>query len=110
VDIFFRVGLMSKFMESPTMTHFKDLKQIISYIKGTIDFDLFYGYSNSFELVGYSDNDWAEDMDDRKNTTSFVFYMGDTTFTRSSKKQSIVTLSICEAEYIATTSCVCHSI
>jgi len=59
------------------MTHFKDLKRIISYIKGTIDFDLFYGYFNSFELVGYSDNDWAGDMDDRKNTTSFVFYMGD---------------------------------
>jgi hypothetical protein len=31
-------------------------------------------------------------MDDRKSTTSFLFYMGDTKFTWSSKKLSIVTL------------------
>jgi hypothetical protein len=60
--------------------------------------------------VGYSDSDCAGDIDDRKSTTSFVFYMEDTTFTWSSKKQSIVTLSTCEVEYIATTSCVCNSI
>jgi len=49
-------------------------------------------------------------MNDRKNTTSFVFYMGNITFTRSLKKQSIVILSTCKAEYIATISYVCHSI
>ena len=77
-----------------------------------IDFELFYGYSNNLELVGYRDNDWGGDIDDRKNTTSFVFYIGDTSFIWSSKKQSIVTLSLCEIEYVATTSCVakreCH--
>ncbi|KAK2970738.1 hypothetical protein RJ640_009657 [Escallonia rubra] len=39
-----------------------------------------------------------------------VFYMGDTAFTWSSKKQPIVTLSTCEAEYVAATSCVCQAI
>jgi hypothetical protein len=68
-------------METPFMTHFKVLKRIIWYIKGTIDFGLFYSYSISFELVRYSDVDWAENMDDRKSITSFIFYMGDTTFT-----------------------------
>jgi hypothetical protein len=48
--ILFGVRLMSRFMETSTMTHFKVLKRILWYIKGTIDFDLFYGYSNSFEL------------------------------------------------------------
>jgi hypothetical protein len=109
-DILFGVGLVSKFMKTPTMTHFRALKQILWYIKGTVDFDLLYDYSNSFELMGYSDSDWARDMDDRKSTTDFVFYMGDTIFAWSSKKRSIVTLSICEAEYVAITSCVCHSI
>jgi hypothetical protein len=92
------------------MKHFKALKQILWYTKGTINFGLFYGYSNSFKLVDYSDSDWAGDMDDRKSTMIFVFYMGDTTFAWSSKKQSIITLSICEAEYIVTASRVCHSI
>ena len=41
----------------------------------------------------------------------FFFYMGDTSFTWSSKKQFIFTFSTCdEAEYVVATSCVCHSI
>jgi len=47
---------VSRFMETPTMTHFKALKRILQYIKYTIDFGLF-GYSNSFDLVSYSDSD-----------------------------------------------------
>ena len=63
------------------MTHFKALKRVLWYIKGTIDFYLFNGYSNSFKLVGYSDNDLAGDMNDRKSITNFVSYIKDTTFT-----------------------------
>ena len=104
---------MNRFMKTPTMTHFKVLNRIIWYIKDPIDFGLFYGYYNRFDLVGYNDSDWARDMDDRKSTTNFVFCMGDTTFTWSSKqkkKQSIIILSTCEDEYVAITWCVCHSI
>ena len=36
--------------------------------------------------------------------------MGDIVFIWMSKKQPIVTLSTCEAEYVAATSCVCHAI
>ena len=39
------------------MTQFKALKQILQNIKGIVDFSLFYGYSNSFKLVGYIDSD-----------------------------------------------------
>jgi len=49
-------------------------------------------------------------LDDRKSTTGFVFFIGETAFTWMSKKQPIVTLSTCEAEYVAATSCVCHAI
>jgi len=56
-DILFEVGLVSRFMETLTMIHFKSLKQILWYIKGTVDFDLFYDYFNSFKLIGYSDSD-----------------------------------------------------
>ncbi|KAG6408832.1 hypothetical protein SASPL_131857 [Salvia splendens] len=57
-----------------------------------------------------SDSDWAGDTDDRKSTSGYVFYMGDTAFTWMSKKQPIVTLSTCEAEYVAATFSVCHAI
>ncbi|KAK2981078.1 LOW QUALITY PROTEIN: hypothetical protein RJ640_012033 [Escallonia rubra] len=109
-DILFGVGLISRYMEAPTVTHMKAAKRILRYLKGTIEFGLFYSPSNNFKLSAYCDSDLARDLDDRKSTTGFVFYMGDTAFTWSSKKQPIVTLSTCEAEYVAATSCVCQAI
>ncbi|KAJ4976968.1 hypothetical protein NE237_002074 [Protea cynaroides] len=109
-DILYGVGLVSRYMEEPTTTLWKMTKKILRYIKGTLNFGLFYSSSNDLKLVGYSDSDWARDLDDRKSTTGFVFFMGDAVFTWTSKKQPIVTLSTCEAEYVATTSYVCHAI
>ena len=109
-DILFAIGVISRFMQAPTSTHIKAAKRIVRYLKGTIDYGLLYSTSIDFKLVGFSDSDFVRDIDDRKSTTSFVFFMGDCAVTWSSKKQSIITLSTCEAEYVATTSCVCHAI
>ena len=109
-DILYSVGLVSRYMEAPTTTHFKAAKRILRYLKGTLDFGLFYSSSKEFKLEGYCDSDWAGDLDDRKSTTGFVFFFGDTAFTWNSRKQPVVTLSTCEAEYVAATSCVCHVI
>nr|GEZ08408.1 retrovirus-related Pol polyprotein from transposon TNT 1-94 [Tanacetum cinerariifolium] len=54
---------------------------------------LFYSSSKEYRLKGYSDSDWHRDVDDRKSTSSYVFFMGKTTFTWASKKQPIVALS-----------------
>jgi hypothetical protein len=97
-------------METPDQSHLNAAKRILRYIKGTMNEGMFYTSSKDFNLVGYSDSDWGRDLDERKSTTGFVFFMGDTSFTWSSKKQSIVTLSSCEAEYVAANSAVCHSI
>ncbi|KAL0853708.1 hypothetical protein Bca101_058860 [Brassica carinata] len=97
-------------MEHPTTTHFKAAKRILRYIKGTINFGLYYSISDDFKLVGYSDSDWGGDIDDQKSTSGFVFFIGEIAFTWMSKKQPIVTLSTSEAEYVAATSCVCHAI
>lgn len=75
-------------------------------MKGTPDFGLLYSPSKEFKLFGYSDRDWAGDMDHRKSTIRFVFYMGDTAFTWTSKKQPIVSLSTCEVKYVAFNSSV----
>ena len=109
-DILFGVGLVSRFMETPRTSHLKAARRILSYIKGTVDHGLFYSQNHNLELVGFSDSDWAGSREDRRSTTGFVFYLGDAAFTWSSKKQSIVALSTCEAEYIAAAACVCHAI
>ena len=109
-DIAYGVGLVSRYMEETKITHWKAIKRILHYIKGTLSHGLFYCCTNEFDLVGYSDSDWCGDVDDRKSTSGFVFFNGSTTFTWLLKKQLIVTLSTCEAEYIVASSCVCHAI
>lgn len=96
-------------MEEPKSGHWKATKRILRYIRGIFSVDMFYS-SNNFQLVGYSDSDWRGDMDDRKSTFGFAFFLGNTTFSWSLKKQPIVTLSNFEAEYVAAFSCVCHAI
>jgi len=66
--------------------------------------------SQILEIIGYSDRDLAENLEDRKSETRFVFFMEETTFTWISKKQSVVALSTCKAEYIVIASCICHAI
>ncbi|XP_038889191.1 uncharacterized mitochondrial protein AtMg00810-like [Benincasa hispida] len=63
-DIFYSVGIISRFMEEPTTTHCKMTKMIFRYIKGTIGYGLFYVSSSNFDIVGYCDSDWSSDLDD----------------------------------------------
>ncbi|KAE8671027.1 hypothetical protein F3Y22_tig00112000pilonHSYRG00251 [Hibiscus syriacus] len=109
-DLSLSVGIVSRFMEEPVYSHWKALKRILRYIQGTVSLGLFYSKAEDYKLVGYSDSDWCGDIDDRKSTSGYVFFMGDTAFTWLSKKQPIVTLSTCEAEYVAASWCVCHAI
>jgi len=86
VYILYRVGLISKYMETPNQSHLNAAKRILRYLKGTINQGMFYTSSKNFNLVGYSNNDWGRDLDERKSIIRFVFFMGDTSFTWSSKK------------------------
>ncbi|KAL4011046.1 hypothetical protein IC575_028092 [Cucumis melo] len=89
-DILFSVGLVSRFVESPTTTHLKVTKRILRYLKGTLDYGLFYSSSKEFKLEGYCDSDWAGDTNDQKSTSGYVFFIDNTAFTWSFKKQPIV--------------------
>ncbi|XP_061364779.1 uncharacterized mitochondrial protein AtMg00810-like [Gastrolobium bilobum] len=109
-DLSLSVGIVSRFMEEPSYSHWKAAKRILRYIQGTTSLGLHYSRSENYKLIGYTDNDWCGDVDDRKSTSGYVFFMGNTTFTWISKKQPIVTLSTCEAEYVAASWCVCHAV
>jgi hypothetical protein len=68
-------------------------KRIFRYLKGTADFGIFYKTGGESNLIGFSDSDYAGDIEDRKSTSSFVFMMNSSVVSWSSKKQQIVTLS-----------------
>ncbi|UYV60695.1 hypothetical protein LAZ67_1001953 [Cordylochernes scorpioides] len=56
------------------------------------------------QLVGYSDSDFARDVDSRKSTTGYAFMMNGGTVSWASQRQPIIALSTTESEYIAACS------
>lgn len=103
-DIANAVGNVSKFMENPNRTHWNAVKRIFRYLNGTKDYGLHYT-KGCRKLAGYSDSDFAGDLDTRRSTTGYVFQMGQNTITWNSKRQQTVALSTTEAEYMA----LCHA-
>ena len=103
-DISHAVGALSKFSSLPTEAHLTAAKRIIRYLKGTLNLSIQYRKSGSTEVIGYTDADWANDMEDRHSTTGNVFIMAGGPISWLSQKQSIVALSTAEAEYIALSS------
>ena len=85
-DIVYGVGLVSRYMETPKESHWLAAKRILRYIKSTLNLVLFYTYGETAELVGYPDCDWRGDQDEKKSTTGYVFYLGSTAFSWTSKK------------------------
>jgi hypothetical protein len=81
------------------------VKIIFRYLKGTIDLGLWYPSKDSFSLKAYSDADWAGCVDDSKSTSGGAFFLGESLVTWISKKQSSISLSTTEAEYIAAAEC-----
>jgi len=90
-DIAHAVGKVSRFCTAPTQAHLTAVKRIFRYLKGTIDLSLRYKLSGG-KLLGYSDADWAYDMDDRHSTTGNVFTMSGGAISWLSQKQATVAL------------------
>ena len=99
-DISAAVGALSQHMAQPSADHWSGIKRIFRYIKGTLNFGLRFAAGNS-TLHGYSDADWAGNKDTRRSTSGYVFRIGDSTISWSSKKQRTVARSSTEAEYVA---------
>ncbi|XP_073219605.1 secreted RxLR effector protein 161-like [Cicer arietinum] len=108
-DMMYVVCLISRYMANPKEKHMQIAKRALRYLKGTLDFGLFYRRKIS-KLLAYTDSDYARDVDDRKSTSGYVFMLSEAAMCWSSKKQAIVTLSSTEAEYVAATSCACHCV
>ncbi|XP_058740883.1 uncharacterized mitochondrial protein AtMg00810-like [Vicia villosa] len=109
-DIVYEVGLLSRFMEEPCVSHLQGAKRILRYIKGALTDGIFYASNNEVELVGYTYSDWARDIETRKSTSGYAFHLGTGAISWSSKKQPVVALSTTEAEYTTTISCATQTI
>lgn len=62
------------------------------------------------KLIGFSDSDWCGDQVDRRSTTGYLFKFLNAPISWCSKKQPVVALSSCEAEYIAASYAACQAL
>jgi hypothetical protein len=99
---------VAEFQATPKESHVLTMKRIFRYLKGTKGFGLWYQKGKDLSLIAYKDADWAGCIDDQRSTGGEAFYLGECLVAWISKKQSLVSLSIAEGEYIAVATCCTH--
>ena len=102
-DIGCAVGTLSKFTSNPGVEHWNALNRVLRYLEGTINVGLHY--STFFVVLeGYSDATWNSDPNDFKSITAWIFTLGGAAISWKSKKQTCITHSTMESEFIAMSS------
>ncbi|XP_024020247.1 uncharacterized protein LOC112091288 [Morus notabilis] len=98
-ELSYSVNRVCQFMHKPLETHWRAVKRILRYLRGTLDFGLHLQKSTQLNLLGFCDADWASDPDDRKSTSGYCVYLGSNIVSWCSKKQHTISRLTTEAEY-----------
>ena len=72
-DIAYAVSKVARFCSKSTMEHWKSIKHVTRYLNGTRNYGLLYDKEKVTGFIGYSDADWAGDLDVRWSTSGYVF-------------------------------------
>ncbi|KAK1427855.1 hypothetical protein QVD17_16553 [Tagetes erecta] len=100
-DIMYAVCVCARYQSDPRESHLVAVKRIFRYLKGKPNLGLWYPYEGNFELYSYSDSDFGGCALDRKSTTGGCQFLGPRLVSWQCKKQTNVSVSTAEAEYIA---------
>ncbi|GKD27766.1 hypothetical protein Tco_1233980 [Tanacetum coccineum] len=104
-DLVFAICMCARYHASPTKKHLEALKQVFWYVKGTINWGLWYLKDTVMALTAYADADHAGCQDTRRSTSRSAQFLGDKLVSWSSKKQKSIAISTTEAEYISMFGC-----
>nr|CAN82347.1 hypothetical protein VITISV_040746 [Vitis vinifera] len=104
-DIMYSVCLCARFQSCPKESHLSVVKRILRYLKGNMDIGLWYPKGDNFELIEYSDADFAGCKVERKSTSGTYHFVGHSLVSWHSKKQNLVALFTAKAEYIEAGLC-----
>jgi hypothetical protein len=100
-DLAFITGVLGRYQSNPGIEHWNMVKKILRYVQGIKDLMLTYRRSDSLEIKGYSNADYAGDKDERKSTTGYVFTLAEGAISWRSYKQTIVASTTMYAKFIA---------
>ena len=99
-DIMQAVRMVAIFQSTTKEPHVVVVNRIFRHLKGTTKFGLWYQKMQNFDLIAYSDVDWARSLDDINGTSGNALFFGEFFVAWSSKKQASISLSTTEVEYI----------
>ena len=107
-DLAHALSIVSRFMASPGKEHWKAVKWVLRYLKGTQGYGLVYGKSSGKEvgLCGFVDSDFAGDLDRRRSLIGYMFFLDGCLVNWRASLQHVVAFSTIEAEYTAATEAV----
>lgn len=108
-DIQFAASLLSQFQSNPGRTHWEALKHVVRYLIGTRRFTLTFGGTDD-GLRGYSDASYGTESLGWYSMSGHAFTLFGGAISWRAKKQSTVSLSTAEAEYIALSFATCEAI
>nr|GEX48409.1 copia protein [Tanacetum cinerariifolium] len=95
-DLVFVVCMCTRYQATPTKKHLEALKRVFRYLKGTINWGLWYLKDIVMALTAYADADHAGCQDTRRSTSGSAQFLGDKLLSWSSKKQQSTAISITE--------------
>ncbi|GJS48511.1 retrovirus-related pol polyprotein from transposon TNT 1-94 [Tanacetum coccineum] len=104
-DLVFVVCMCARYQASPTKKHLEALKRVFRYLRGTINWGLWYPKDTAMALTAYADADHAGCQDTRRSTSGSAQFLGDKVVNWSSKKQKSTAISTTKAEYITMSGC-----
>nr|GEX45167.1 zinc finger, CCHC-type [Tanacetum cinerariifolium] len=98
-DIAYVFGRLSRFTSNPSRQHWKAITRVFKYLRGTKDYGLSYvGYPSVLEA--YSDASWINHVEDSSSRSRWVFLLGGGAISWASKKQTCITGSTMESEFV----------
>ncbi|TYK05766.1 gag/pol protein [Cucumis melo var. makuwa] len=99
-DICYSVRIVSRYQSNPGRNHWTAVKNTLKYLRRTKDYMLVYG-SKDLILIGYTESNFQTDKDAKKSTIRSIFTLNGGAVVWRSIKQSCITDSTMEAEYVA---------
>ncbi|CAL9006938.1 unnamed protein product, partial [Prunus brigantina] len=100
-DLAFAVSMLGRFQSNPGQAHWVAGKKVMRYLQRTKDYKLVFKKSESLELKGFADADFAGCQDTLKSTSGFVFMFGGAAVSWRSIKQPLTAGSTMLAEFLA---------
>ena len=85
-DIAYSISVLSKYMSSPTISHWAVVKHILSYLKEASGRGILYKKHGHTKIECFSKADWAESKEDGRSTSKYCVFFGGNLISWKSKK------------------------